>query len=167
VKKGVIEFTLTVMIVLMSAATVVAAQSSLESYKTIFSEKAKLMLDYSKDFRSVSFRSFAMGEKDSFECQITMQLSNIALMNQERLTTLCDLITICETCASKEEMIVKPIIKGRLDLYIERMQNEIEQVGTALRYAKRPEVIASVRRFREELQGIEKLFKSIPCAVHE
>jgi len=157
-KKGVIEFIFTTMIVLMSTASVVAAQFSLESYKTMFSEKAQLMLDYSK-----GFQSFARG-KDPLECQIAMQLNNIALTNQERLVTLCDLISICEVIADKEvELIVKPIIKEKIDLYIKHMQNEIEQVGTALRYAKQPGVPVSAQKFREELRSVEKLFKSIDC----
>ena len=159
-KKGVIEFTFTALIVLMSAATVIAAQLSLESYKNIFSEKAKLMLDYSKGFQSI-----AIGE-DPLECQIAMHLNNIALMNQERLVTLCDFISICEGIADKEvELIIKPIIKEKINLYIKHMQSEIEQVGTALRCAKRPGVPESARKLREELRSIEKLFKSIDCGT--
>lgn len=109
-KKGVIEFTFTALIVLMYAATVVAAQSPLESYKTMFSERAGIMLDYSK-----RFHSFARG-KDPMECQIAMNLRNIALMNQERLVTLCDLLSICEVVSDKEEFIVIPIIKKKVDV---------------------------------------------------
>lgn len=158
-KKGIIAFTLTALVVSMVASTVVAAQSPLEPYKTMFSEKAGVMLDYSK-----RFHSFARG-KDPVECQIAMNLRNIAFMNHERLVTLCDFLSICEAVSDKEELLVRPIIKKKVDMYIENIQNEIEQVGTALRCANLPGGPDSAKRLREELQGVEKMLKSLDCGV--
>ena len=155
----------TLLVVVSCLATVspeVRAQStgsgSRRSNSQIIRTKAKLFLNYSKDFID-----FAKSHKnEGLEYETTLDLHLISQTMSDRMDSASTIMQMYETVLCKEDRTsLVPIVKDQLQYYSKETEVDIEQTNIDLAYVKSTAAAQLGLRMKDDLRDVKETLDSM------